>query len=290
MPPDLKRLGRLDSLSSTVLYLTHTPGPPLGEFVDYLWLLRHAPSHSRERVLPSGTFELVVNLHDNEFRIGRSERPEAWERYSGAMLSGPYGGSFAIDTENHASIMGVHFRPGGAFPFLDPPARDLADVHLDLEILWGRSVVELRERLCEAAGPEERFRLMEAALAAHVIRSLRHHGAVSIALQEFEQGGGSSIRGLARKVGLSQRRFIQVFKDEVGLSPKRFARVKRFRNALGAIPAAGDPDWAGLAAECGYFDQAHLIHEFHAFSGFKPSEYLRHRNERVKDHHVALAD
>jgi hypothetical protein len=165
-----------------------------------------------ERILPSGTIELVINLRDHEFRIHDPVQLERWKRYSGSLISGAYGGPFVIETRQQASIMGVHFKSGGAFRFFNAPAGELADLHVHLETFWGQTAAELRERLCAATTPGERFRLMEEALAAHLFRPLEHHGAVPRALAVFERRDeGAAARDVARRVGLSQRRFIQVF-------------------------------------------------------------------------------
>jgi hypothetical protein len=93
--------------------------------------------HSKERIIPSGTIELVINLRENEFRIYDPRHPMRCKRFSGAIVSGTYEGAFVIDVEQHALAIGVHFRPGGAFPFLGVSANELADMHIDLETLWG---------------------------------------------------------------------------------------------------------------------------------------------------------
>ncbi|MGH7856484.1 MAG: DUF6597 domain-containing transcriptional factor [Candidatus Binatia bacterium] len=120
-----------------MLYRAYTPGPPLDDFIDRFWLCSDAPPHPRERILPSGTIELVVNLRDDEIRIYDPAQTENCTRFSGAVVSGAYSESFAIDPLQHASIIGVHFKPGGAFPFLGAPAGELADTHIDLATLWG---------------------------------------------------------------------------------------------------------------------------------------------------------
>jgi transcriptional regulator GlxA family with amidase domain len=110
---------------------------------------------------------------------------------------------------------------------------------------------------------------------------------VPVALEAFERNGPDvRVRDVARRVGLSQRRFIQVFAAEVGLTPKLYARVKRFQRARALVRGTAPPDWAQLAVECGYFDQAHLIRDFRAFAGLTPEEYLRHRSEYVLHNHV----
>ena len=268
-----------------MLYRSYSPGPPLSEFIKRFWLCSDAPPHARERILPSGTIELVINLRDDEIRIYDPSNPDLCTRYSGAILSGTYSRFFVIDPLQHASILGVHFRPGGAFPFLGAPAGELADTHVDLETLWGPAAVELRERLCIAATPRERFSLMEEALLSRLRRSPEPHGAVPVALGAFEPAG-VRVRDVAGLVGLSQRRFIQVFAAEVGLTPKLYCRVRRFQRARALVGQAASPDWARVAVDCGYFDQSHLIRDFLAFSGLSPVDYFHQQSERVLPNHV----
>jgi AraC-like DNA-binding protein len=271
---------------------------PLIDFVDNFWLYDgYTQPHFKERILPSGTIELVISLRDDELRIYEAAQPERCNRFSGALVSGAYGGFFVIDTAEEVSIMGVHFKPGGAFPFLGLPAGELADTHVNLETLWGRSAVELRERLCGAATPLERFRLLEDALLAHLFRPLEHHYAVPTALDAFGQPDAhATVRGVARHIGLSQRRFIQVFTEEIGLTPKLFSRVQRFQRTIALVRQATTPDWARLAVDCGYFDQSHLIRDFLMFSGFSPADYLRQQNDlrqqgvHIKRNHFPLPD
>ncbi|HEX7186521.1 MAG TPA: helix-turn-helix transcriptional regulator [Thermoanaerobaculia bacterium] len=273
-----------------MFYRFCTPAPPLRDFIDRFWLCSDAPPHRRERILPSGTIELVINLRDDEIRIYDPSHPDRCTRFSGAVISGAYSGFFVIDPLQHASILGVHFRPGGAFPFLGAPADELADTHIDLATLWGRPAGELRERLCAAATPAERFSLLEEALIARLRRPAEHHGAIPVALDAFEPKGAEvRVRDVAGRVGLSQRRFIQVFAAEVGMTPKLYSRVRRFQRARALAEKAAVPDWARVAVDCGYFDQSHLIRDFLAFSGLSPADYLRRRSEQVLPNHVPQA-
>jgi AraC-like DNA-binding protein len=281
-----------------MLHRTYTPVSPLGDFVDDFRLYDdYVPGHLKDRILPSGTIELVINLREDEFRIYHPGRPGRCERFPGALVSGAYGRIFLIDTAEDASVIGVHFRPGGAFPFLGLPAGELADAHVDLETLWGRAAVELRERLCVAATPAERFRLLEEALLARLFRPLIHHDAVSVALDAFgRMDAGSTVQEVARRVGLSHRRFIQIFSAEVGITPKLFCRIQRFQRTIAMVRQIATPDWAQVAGDCGYFDQSHMIRDFLAFSGLSPAAYVRQqhrlRQEDIheKRNHVPVAE
>jgi len=269
-----------------MMYRSHVPAAPLDSVIENLWSLSDTPHHTRERILPSGTQELVINLCDDELRIYDPEHGERCRRLSGAIVSGAYRGSFVIDTLEHASVIGVHFRPGGAAPFLGVPAGALADAHVDLDALWGRRAGELRERLCEAS-PERRFEVLEQALVARLSRPPGRHAAVALALGHLERNA-ASVGELAARANLSHRRFIELFAAEIGMTPKLFGRVRRFQGALALARRATSADWAGLALACGYCDQSHMIREFVAFSGFSPADLHRHRDDRVKENHVAL--
>jgi AraC-like DNA-binding protein len=270
-----------------MLFHSETPAPPLATFVDYLWLYSDAPRHPRERILPSGTFELVFNLRDDEFRI--QDPAGGYRRFSGAMVSGPYARFFVIDATQQASIIGVHVKAGGAAHLLGIPADELADTHVDLETLWGPSARELRERLCAAATPEQRLRILETALMTRLLRPAERHRLVLEALAALD-APGVRVLEVARRAGLSQRRFIQVFSEHVGMTPKLCCRVRRFQRALALAERTPAPDWARLALACGYFDQSHLIRDFVAFSGLTPATYLGARSEHVKMHHVPMIE
>src|SRR6185503_16315209 len=117
-----------------------------------------------------------------------SGQPACCQRFPGIVVSGAYAGALDIDPMQHASMMGVHFRPGGAFPFLGADVGELANSHLALEVLWGKSAIELREKLSSAATPQKRFQILEETLKAR-LRWQSEHPAVSLALDIFGPSG-----------------------------------------------------------------------------------------------------
>jgi methylphosphotriester-DNA--protein-cysteine methyltransferase len=175
--------------------------------------------------------ELVFNLDEDELGIYDTDQPESYKSFSGAFFSGAYGRPLFVDSREH--VMGVHFRPGGAFRFLGVPANELADIHVDLEALWGSSSQDLREKLRVAANPAQRLRVLERALVARLENTQEGHRAVRVALDILAcDAGQATTRDLAAHLGLSQRRFIKLFSTHVGVSPKVFGRVQRFQRAL----------------------------------------------------------
>jgi AraC-like DNA-binding protein len=258
-------------------YVVHRPSPPLAGLVDYFWSLSEVPSHSRERVIPSGTVELVVTTG--------AER----DRFGGAVVSGAYSAPFDVETRAHASIVGVHFKPGGAASLLGVPAGALANTHVALDALWGRRSVELRDRLCAAADSSQRFRILAQALHRFLPRSAGVRAEVAVALGRLG-APGVEVGDVARQVQLSHRRFIELFTEQVGMTPKRYSRVRRLQSALRLVTGQGAPPWTQVALDCGYFDQAHLCRDWVELTGFSPVEFLRLRNVGVKDNHVALPE
>lgn len=281
-----------------MLFRAYRPGPPLSDFIDNLWLYDgYSSPHTHERIFPSGTFELVFNLRDDELRIYSASGSGRCSRYPGALVSGPYNAFFVTDRAEEFSVMGVHFRPGGAFPFLGVSADQLADTHLDLATIWGREAEEIRERLASTASTRNRFQLLEGTLRSRLHDRVEHHPAVSLALDCLRHDHSRAVvRRLVREAGLSDRRFIDVFRSEVGLNPKHFHRIQRFQEVLAKVDPVPEPAWEQIALEHGYFDQSHLIRDFVEFSGLGPADYfrrlkgLRDKGVHVKFNHLPVGE
>lgn len=252
-----------------------TPGRPLSELVDSLWISEgYVQPHSQERVLPTGTMQLVFTI-DADGRVASS-------------VVGARSEFLALDTSRPFSAIGVHFRPGGGSPFLGIPSGELHNRNVTLDVVWGRSAASVSDRLWEAETPERRFRILERVLIDRARGPLDRHPGVRYALGVFDRSHGARpVSDVVERIGMSSRRFVQLFRSEVGLSPKVFCRIRRFNEALRRIEHLTDVDWVDVALSCGYFDQAHFNHDFRAFSGLSPSNYLRHRTSRT---HVAITD
>jgi AraC-like DNA-binding protein len=250
------------------------PRPPLSACVSSIWLADgYVPGpHRQERILPTGDCSLIVNLASGA-----------------AGVSGPHTQSFIIETAPQFSVAGVQFKAGGAFPFFARPIDELANRHVPLDALWGGLDAELRERLVEAAEPDEKLDVIERLLSARLARGRSGHQAVAYAIKAFERDPAlARVAAITNRIGLSHRRFLDLFTDEVGLTPKLFCRIRRFQRVLRRMQDGRRVEWADVALSCGYYDQAHFIKDFHAFSGLNPSSY----RSSVGPHpnHVPLSD
>src|SRR5262245_13039367 len=251
------------------------PGPPLGAWVDLIWLYRADPRpHTLERILPTGAAQLIVNLKEDQTRLYEAERPHRCTAAAGSVLSGAHTRYQIIDTSEQEYVAGVVFKPGGTVPFFAVPAHEVIDADVPLESLWGRRRTGvLRERLLEGATLDLKLDALEDEL--HQMCTPRAlHPAVSFALTAFHRvPATTTITAVSDAIGLSAKRFIERFRSDVGMTPKRYCRIRRFQRAVTLASRGVDVDWVGVALDCGYFDQAHFIHEFRAFAGLTPTAY-----------------
>lgn len=266
-------------------YAARPPAPPLANFVEYVWASQGAPAHAKERIVPTGTLELAVSVVDHGARIDDSVGRE-WG-FSGAVVSGAYRRPFTFDTREDSSVVGVHFKPGRAGMILGLPPGELTDRHVDLDALWGRRARELRERLCAATTTEQRFAILEAELVSRLDRR-RVHPAVAYALDALARPE-ARVGDIAKGAGLSQRRLIELFTAAVGITPKRFGRIRRFQRAT-ALARSAAIDWTRVAHDCGYYDQAHLIRDFRELAEVTPSDLIRASLHPGEQHQLAVSE
>lgn len=226
-------------------------------------------SHRRELVLPTGGSQLLVNLDADRLHAGDAV-------VSGAALKGPDSAPSVVDTADQRAVLWVAFSPGCAAQYFDLPLSETADRLVPLGDLWG---VDVRDRLLAARTPAARIAVMDAALRARTTRGA--DPAIASAVSALHRG--VTVSEVADRLGWTGKRLRREFLREVGLAPKLFARVSRFQRLIASVPVGSTVDWARLAAEVGYYDQAHLVHDFHDFARMTPTAYAP-RSDGERNH------
>jgi AraC-like DNA-binding protein len=264
-----------------MLYCRSNPAPPLSAFVSCLWYSEGLEgTHARERLLPNGESGIVFDLREQPVCIYDAEDTSKFELHAPAIFCGARTDCFVIDTSRQERVIGIQFRPGGAFPFLAMPASEVAEATYSLDDVWPRSTAELRDRLLSAASVAAMFQILERALLNRMEANLTLHPAVAFAARRLA-GPAENVRisDVAERAGVSTRRLAELFRMQTGISPKAFHQVRRFQRVLQSLrrnrDQDGDEDWALLALGCGFYDQAHFIHEFRRFAGMTPGDYLK---------------
>ena len=235
-----------------------------------------------ERIMPNGQAHLLVNLAEDEFSAYGGARADRVYEYSGAVVAGPHAKSVVIDTRAQRWLAAVEFRHGGASRFFAMPMTEVSNQVVQVQDVWRSDGASLRERLLDARTLESRFSVFEEVLLDHL--SLRFDPAIQYAMAALR--AGVPVSEVAVRLGLSSRTLERRFSSQVGLGPKQFARVHRLQRVLRAVRRSSKPEWCALAAEHGYTDQAHMIHDFQDLAGIRPSEYKPHSSQR--NNHVPI--
>ncbi|MCV0440586.1 MAG: AraC family transcriptional regulator [Hydrogenophaga sp.] len=258
--------------------LQRLPTPALRPFVARLWASddpetadRAAPV--REHLLPTGAMHVVLRLTDSPlYIVDPLCGPDALA-LDHALVGGARSRFYVRELSTPACSVGAVLHPGVAGCLFGVAADGLAGRHTPLEALWGASAQQLRERLRDTAGAEARLGVLEAALLARLPRVRGLHPAIAAALAQLSCG--RTVAAAVQDSGYSHRRFVALFRQDVGLGPKSWQRVQRFQRALPVLAAPGDeaPSLAALAADAGYSDQSHFNRDFLAFAGVTPLAY-----------------
>jgi len=190
-----------------------------------------------------------------------------YDRANGLRAIGSMTAKQSFDLAEGAYLTGIRFRPGLARPFLGISAAELTDGSAPLDDLFPRRARELMRKLDDAPSIQEAMRRMQAEFQApaHPLNSVQRAISEMAALN-----GKACLETVASHARLNLRQFRRRCLEESGLTPKFLSRILRFRHARRCASKTGKPDWARIAAEAGYFDQAHLIRDFQSFTGLTP--------------------
>ena len=258
-------------------FIVHVPRPPLSRYVECLWRAEGITGHKRERVLPNGMVEVIINLGSPHKVLARDDYSRE-QLYRDSWVAGIQNRHLVIESLHETDLLGIRFRPGGAYALFGFPMHELADEVVELDLIRRQRFAEMREQLLEARTTLERFRRLETLLLESLDFERSAHPAVlHLANRIRSWDGAVRISELVEQVALSHKRLMQLFQRDVGMTPKSLAQIYRFQSVLRRIAHASEPDWSGIAVDCGYYDQPHLAHEFRRLSGLTPSEYLASR-------------
>jgi AraC-like DNA-binding protein len=250
--------------------------PRLDGIVASMWFGEGHVAYQRDRILPSGQSQLLINLGPPQYRIEPGP-PEVRVPFVDVWYSGLHQGPIDTEAPHGNALLGIAFTARGTFPWLGERMDLLSDRIIALADALGDSALRLRERLLNTTKLEARFQVVERWLISRLKPRTIVHPAVRWAVDRIAATGGRmAIEDLATQTGFTRKHLGNLFQQQVGLSPKSLARVHRFRGALALLDRGdGQVPWAELAEQCGFYDQSHLINEFRRFTGLSPVELAR---------------
>ena len=174
-----------------------------------------------------------------------------------------------ITPTGEVDLLGIRFEPAGLHALLGVPMHEMTDTSIDLDGIDRRLRRELQEAAARGVG----------ALEERLLARIGRRSEASVAAARLVSTGGT---GAMDALALPARRLERRFRAEVGMAPKRLARVLRFHEVVRSLDRGSEPAWAMLALDAGYYDQAHMIRDFRQFAGITPGAYMREQ--------VALSD
>jgi AraC-like DNA-binding protein len=250
------------------------PDPPLAKHVHLFWHVSGRANYLRDRRLPTGNAHLLFNLGAAPTLFAREPGGPA-RAFPTCWIAGQ--SERFIETGSHGEtvLLGAQFHSHGAYCLLRLAQHELADQVIELEALAGDHVLGLRQRLLDVSSPQARFALLEHWLLDLLDTGAAVHPAIVEASRRITATHGRiALPALSRHTGFSREHLIRRFREQVGLTPKAYANIVRFNRAL-ELARGSRATWAEIAHDCGYYDQAHLVHDFRRFAGRAPGTLLR---------------
>jgi AraC-like DNA-binding protein len=262
----------------TATYREALPAAPLRRFIECYWFLS-APEcarHEAQPILPDGCMELVFNIGDpfRRFHPDGTSGPQPRR-----MLVGQMDHQVTVRPEGRLDVLGVRFRPSGAHPLFRFPMSDLRNALIPLSQVadFPESLEGLRDDTVRG-----RKRALDAMLEPRFQKARADHAGFDQAVQSVVGAEGRvKVDDLSRDLGVSCRQLERMFRERVGLGPKRFAKVLRFQSVFRRA-ALEEAPWAALALDCGYYDQAHFIRDFRSFTGKSPGALFARENDLTR--------
>ena len=253
---------------------THTEWRPahLAAIVDVIWHFEGKTTMPRERLFPAAHLEMIIQV-GALFRDVDSDGVTR-DPFPRACLTGMQLAPAVIEApEEPCCVIGIRLKPIGAYMLLGRPAALSQGTTLDLTDVLGSEISELTERCQASRTTAARLAQIDRWLTTRLARTEETHSAIAWVTRRLEASDGrESITALRRQTGLGAAHLVATFREQLGVSPKRYSRVLRFRRALGLLQQ-GDA-LADAAMTAGFYDQPHMNADFREFAGMTPAQFV----------------
>lgn len=256
-----------------VNYEEFHPSPVLSQLVDMYWYSSFEAGQSEfsplQYCLPDGMVELIVHLGDHSSQGIVNGR---WVTFPESLLVGIMEKPVIWKMSGGTSLFGIRFKPEGLSTLMRSPISELANSFVDAGLILDKQVSSIIQNLKEAKDNQRRIFFIEAYLQNQLRRHESRQNCFSTAVHLIRNGQpGYSVADLSKAVCISERQLQRVFKENMGIGPKSYSRIIRFRKVKQFLQTNSKVSWVDIAFDFGYADQAHFIRDFKAFSGRTPS-------------------
>lgn len=278
----------LSLIKMSVIVKAYKPGELLSSFVAYYWegnFNDQAQHLLSQRVIPNGFVELIIHLTDWHCDLFSCY---GWSQSPNYTIIGLHTRPYEVHFSDHVRVFGIRFKPEGIFNIFGIPAAEFKERYEDVSQVLGRAIQTFSDQLREKSSIEERLALAELFLSNTAQKNHIHLNYINRAAELIRQSKGAmKIDELPDKVCISLRQLERGFKEKIGISPKHYLRISRVNEVYNQLRENQVLNFAELAYQTGYTDQAHFIKEFKNLTGAKPTIFIKDREQFVVNPEVA---
>ncbi len=258
-----------------MIYQQYLPSPALAKYIRCYWSLEStgvSTAASKDRIFPDGCMELVFHYGDLYKKYHTEDTAGVQPR---SFIHGQLTSFMDIEATGRTGIFSVRFHPGGLAPFTAFSLEEVTDIYTSVRNYWGAAGEILEDNILNASTHNERIAILETFLLKKLVGMPSYHPAIEYCVHHIARHHGNvNIDQLAATCNIGRRHLERQFIAGVGLSPKLLARITRFQHVLHLISTGTYRNLTGIAHESGFYDQAHFIRDFRAFTGFNPRQYF----------------
>ena len=255
-----------------MLYAEHAPADALAPILHCVWTFEDdAGGAEPQRIVSDGRCELVVHFGAPYREIGASS-PQARVIFAGQLTRPLW-----LEATGPAGVIGARFHPAAARRFLGLPMDRATDVRMALVQLWPEATAALERAVLEAPTLAARVETVVRFVAERTDGTRGDESVECCVASMQREPDAAGVEAIARAAGIGRRQLERRFRDHVGVSPGTLADIFRFRRVFDALERDSTRPWTDAALAAGYFDQSHLIRDFHRFVGCTPGEFVAAR-------------
>ncbi len=254
---------------------------PLTSYVEtIIYFKDFQPEHSKERVIPTGHVFLIFELDGFERQVFDPKTLQPLHTFTKVWISGMHRHFLTISAHADSEMLAIQFKPDGAFPFFHKPISDLNEKIVAAELIFGDSILSLREKVLSANGYADKFAVVRQYLQQRFDEKRVPPVELRNFITEIIKHPLQPLHNVMQSYPHSAQYLLRQFKKYVGLRPKYLLRILRFNQMMKQISNREELVWTDVAYQNGFFDQSHFIKEFKHFSGFNPKEFMEQNFHR----------
>ncbi|MEL6942511.1 MAG: helix-turn-helix domain-containing protein [Bacteroidota bacterium] len=251
---------------------TFYPSPALQAFISHYRIWKYPALNATITVkdFPRTMMDMIFFFDGN---IQLSIDKKNFQHLNTCAFVGHFDRAYEICSRESLEVLNVRFRPNGVYPLTKIPMQKLLNSHIHLGELIEEDVKEWHEKLAEAKEDNQKIVVLERLLLDLYQKNELHHR-LDYGIRQIQKHKGlMSVQNLANSLNTNYKSLDRWFSKKVGVSPKRFLQLTRFKYILDEIEQSKNMDWMQLVVDYRFHDQAHFTKEFKQFAGVTPSQF-----------------